>query len=162
MSDTAPTDDRGNPVKLYGLLSDRPRLARDEAVPLGTQAVIEQRVRRPVQLRRAAVYLCIGALAYAVAGVIAQSLLTSGLAAHWVMLATVLVCIVFAVVAVPLSRRARHRRYGPRIITEFLAEAYCPACGYDLTGTAPSADGFTACPECGAAWNMPVGAPRSR
>ncbi len=162
MPASAPTDDRGNPVKLYGLLSDRPRLARDEAVPLGTQSVIEHRVRRPVRARRVAVYVCFGVLAYAVAGVFAQTLLTMGLAPYAVMLATVLACVVFAVVAVPLNRRARHRRHGPRIIAEFLAEAYCPACGYDLAGTAPGADGFTACPECGAAWNMPRGAPRSR
>lgn len=32
--------------------------------------------------------------------------------------------------------------------------AHCGACGYNLAGMAPEADGCTVCAECGAAWNI--------
>ena len=32
----------------------------------------------------------------------------------------------------------------------------CPVCLYDLSGIEPSDDRFVKCPECGAAWRLPV------
>lgn len=41
-----------------------------------------------------------------------------------------------------------------------LRRARCPRCGYRLEGCTPdAADGATRCPECGAAWNLPVHPP---
>ncbi len=32
----------------------------------------------------------------------------------------------------------------------------CPACGYNLRKSEPESDGCIVCPECAAAWRLPV------
>jgi len=64
----------------------------------------------------------------------------------------------FVVIVVPLYLYFRHTLHGvhPHALPEALtAHHRCAACGYKLEPR-PEADGCTPCPECGAAWRLPV------
>ena len=44
----------------------------------------------------------------------------------------------------------------PVIVDAAVAEGHCGSCGYPLLDSASDADGCTVCPECGAAWKVPM------
>jgi len=47
------------------------------------------------------------------------------------------------------------RKYYRKRINNLLSNSYCPHCGYSLIGLHCREDGFTLCPECGVAWQLP-------
>ena len=48
------------------------------------------------------------------------------------------------------------RLFHAEIARAILKEQLCPSCAYDLSATVPHADNLTTCPECGAAWIVPI------
>jgi hypothetical protein len=46
------------------------------------------------------------------------------------------------------------------LVRSMLDDSLCAACGYPIGGAAADLDGCSICPECGAAWRIPIpGAP---
>lgn len=48
------------------------------------------------------------------------------------------------------------RTVAPRFVRELAARGVCGSCFYPLTALRPEGDGCTVCPECGAAWRLPL------
>lgn len=42
------------------------------------------------------------------------------------------------------------------VVNHLPAHGFCPSCAYNLTGVTPDPDDCTTCPECGAAWKLPL------
>ena len=93
-------------------------------------------------------FLVIG-LQYAMAGILPWL----GSAPYVVSLAVSVFLIALYVVMLDRRRYLYRRfRHGP-LAAMLVAYRRCGACAYDLRGVNPDAEGFIACPECGAAWH---------
>jgi len=65
-------------------------------------------------------------------------------------------CVVWIVLLVASLGRSARRNDRIYAIHYLPSQGICPACGHSLRGLAPEADGCVVCPECGAAWRLPV------
>ena len=62
----------------------------------------------------------------------------------------------FAVVIVWLVWRGMRRQHAGSLATEYVRAGVCGSCGYALQGLGREPDGCVVCPECGAAWKVPI------
>jgi hypothetical protein len=65
---------------------------------------------------------------------------------------TFLAFVPMAVLPVMMTTFVMRRSIAQRIARRYIRAGYCPSCGYDLAGVAPSQDGTRCCPECGGVW----------
>ena len=151
------TDDRHRPVSLYGLMTHRPRELHDRGIPIDVLIRIEHRVRRRVDPATFALHPLV--LLYAAIGSVGAWFALHALTQWPLTIKTAGVAVIasYALVSMlmlPFRRLFYQPREAAPIIDAFLAEARCPACGYDLAAAEPEPDACVVCPECGAAWSL--------
>jgi hypothetical protein len=147
-------DARGRQVPLY---DSRGRMFFDDPSVDFPQRDFERVYRRlvpgfsfrrnpPLQLAVAGLFLGIGAYTFWLSRWLAIALCDLGMAA----------C------AVAGARATRRRFWGVdpvAIGAALVAEGRCASCAYKLTSVPPDPDGITICPECSAAWRLPLNPP---
>jgi hypothetical protein len=150
------TDAHGRRIELCTLLSDEARLHDRCAISEDRRVWLEHRLKELIPPKGVGVRLVEAVAAVMVMIAVCAVLVQLGLSRAWSIAAFFVGGFVVYGLGGALRRKRLHARHGPRILEEFLTEECCPHCGYDLAGVTPGADGCTICPECSAAWRMPL------
>jgi hypothetical protein len=135
--------DRSQPVTLLRL--DKRSMRSAEQVPAWMGEIHKQRHRKVVR-GNALILWAVAVIALIVAW-LGKILFTFA----WLLAALLAAVAMLIVLVLAVRRLDRIDR-----IQSMPAAGLCPACGYGIRGVRQADDGCTVCPECGAAWRVPL------
>ena len=151
-----------SPIQSVAGRRDRIVDARARIVPLLTEsdvpgapadlrvAVLAANAHRPInRLRAMAIAAAVSVAIYPVVLIAVGRPIFA-----WLSMPGLVASLVVSTVVGGLVQGARVKAHVENAVRMCLSLRICPACGYDMTGLEPAPDGCTACPECGAAWNL--------